>query len=163
MSILPAGIVTTLPVVCGFAGGVAGDAFSDALLRRGYSLTLARKLPTISGMLLSMTMTVCNYVSADVAVVALMVLSYFGKGSGGLGWAVISDVAPKEAVGILGAIFNTFRNVAGIVTPIVICSIVETMKSFNGARIFVSANALVAILSCAVIIKDIRRVELKSW
>lgn len=161
MSILQAGIVTILPAVFGFAGGVAGGAFSDMLLRKGHSLTFARKLPIIAGMVLSMSMIVCNYVSADAAIVALMILSYFGKGFGGLGWAVISDVAPKEAVGVLGAIFNTFGNIAGIVTPIVIGYIVETTKSFNGALIFVSANALVAILSYAIIVKDIRRVNLK--
>ncbi len=56
MSILQAGFAAALPALCGFAGGILGGICSDGLLRRGYSLTFARKAPLIAGMLLSMTM-----------------------------------------------------------------------------------------------------------
>jgi len=39
--------------LCGSVGGVLGGMCSDALLRRGHSLTFARKSPIIAGMLLS--------------------------------------------------------------------------------------------------------------
>jgi len=35
MSILKAGLVASIPALCGFAGGVLGGVFSDALLRGG--------------------------------------------------------------------------------------------------------------------------------
>ena len=53
MSILTAGLVASIPAICGFGGGVLGGVFSDALLRRGFSLTAARKIPIVVGMLLS--------------------------------------------------------------------------------------------------------------
>src|SRR6202008_4391786 len=56
MSILNAGFVAALPAICGFAGGVLGGVISDALLRQGRSLTLARKTPIVVGMLLSTSM-----------------------------------------------------------------------------------------------------------
>ncbi|OBR46313.1 MFS transporter [Paraburkholderia tropica] len=160
MSIIQAGATATLPALCGFAGGVVGGSISDAMIRRGISLTVSRKTPIIGGMLLSMSMILCNYVVNDAAVVALMMLSFFGKGVGGLGWAVISDVAPREAMGISSSIFNIFGNVAGIVTPIAIGYIIGMTGSFDGALVFVVGNAAVAIFSYLVIVKDIRRVEI---
>ncbi|MCM3606246.1 MFS transporter [Cupriavidus pauculus] len=161
MSILKAGFVASLPAICGFLGGVLGGVISDALLRRGHSLTLARKVPIVAGMLLSVSMIACNYVDAEWLVVGIMALAFFGKGIGALGWAVVADTAPKEVIGLAGSIFNTFGNIAGIVTPIVIGYILSATGSFNGALVFVGVNALVTVLSYLVIVKDIRRVELK--
>ncbi|MFX1765015.1 MFS transporter [Paraburkholderia sp. A1RI-2L] len=162
MTILQAGLVASLPAVCGFSGGVLGGLISDGLIRRGASLTLARKVPIVGGMLLSTCIIGCNYVSTDWIVVALMSLAFFGKGIGALGWAVVADTSPKEALGLSGAIFNMFGNVAGIVTPIVIGYLVARTGSFNGALVFVGANALLTVFSYLVIVKDIRRVELRT-
>jgi ACS family glucarate transporter-like MFS transporter/ACS family D-galactonate transporter-like MFS transporter len=161
MTILQAGLVASLPAICGFSGGVLGGILSDSLIRRGHSLTVARKVPIVGGMLLSVSIIGCNYVSTDWVVVALMSLAFFGKGIGALGWAVVADTSPKEALGLSGAIFNMFGNVAGIVTPIVIGYLVAKSGSFNGALVFVGANALLTVFSYLVIVKDIKRVELR--
>jgi D-galactonate transporter len=160
MSILQAGFVASIPAICGFTGGVLGGVLSDWLIKRGCSLTVARKVPIVGGMLLSVCIAGCNYVSADWIVVALMALAFFGKGIGALGWAVVADTAPRQAVGLSGAIFNTFGNTAGIVTPIAIGYIVSASGSFEGALIFVAAHALLAVFCYLVIVKDIKRVEL---
>ena len=161
MSILNAGLVASIPAICGFTGGVLGGVWSDGLLRRGYSLTAARKIPIVAGMVLSLVMVGCNYVEAQWLVVALMALSFFGKGVGALGWAVLSDTAPREIAGLSGGLFNMFGNISSITTPIVIGAIVQATGSFDGALVFVGANALVAILSFLVIVPDIKRVELR--
>ena len=160
MSILNAGIVASIPAICGFAGGVLGGVWSDALLRRRFSLTVARKLPIVGGMLLSTIMIACNYVDTPWLVVALMALSFFGKGVGALGWAVVSDTVPKQIAGLSGALFNTFGNLSSITTPIVIGYIVHTTGSFEGALVFVAANAVVATLSYLVITGEIKRLQL---
>jgi ACS family glucarate transporter-like MFS transporter len=160
MTILKAGFVAAVPAVCGFAGGVLGGIFSDALLKRGHSLSVARKTPIVLGMLLSMTMVACNYVAAETAVIFFMSLSYFGKGIGALGWVVNSDTAPRQIVGVSGALFNTFGNLSGITTPIAIGYLVERSGSFNGALVYVGAHALVAMLCYLVVVGDIRRVTL---
>ncbi len=162
MSILKAGVLASLPAICGFLGGVLGGLLSDVLIKRGVSLTLARKIPIIGGMALSMTIIGCNYVDSAALVIALMALSFFGKGIGSLGWAVVADTAPKEAIGLSGSLFNMFGNAAGIVTPIVIGYLVGTSGSFNGALLFVGLNALVTVLCYLVIVKDIKRVTLRK-
>lgn len=162
MSILQAGFVSSVPAICGFAGGVLGGVVSDALIKRGSSLTTARKVPIVGGMVLSVAIVGCNYVHADWIVVCLMALAFFGKGLGALGWAVVADTAPRQAMGLSGAIFNMFGNVAGIVTPVVIGYILSTTGSFNGALVFVGAHAVLTIFSYLVIVKDIKRVELAA-
>lgn len=161
MSILKAGFVASIPAVCGFLGGILGGLVSDALLRRGASLSVARKVPIVLGMLLSMSMVICNYVDAQGIVVALMALSFFGKGLGALGWAVNSDTAPKQIAGLSGALMNTFGNLSSITTPIAIGYIVNTTGSFNGALVYVGIHALVACLCYLVMVGEIKRVELK--
>lgn len=162
MSILKVGIVASLPAICGFIGGVLGGMFSDYLLKKGYSLTVARKTPIIIGMLLSMSLAAANYVSTESLVIFVMALAFFGKGFGALGWAVVSDTSPKEMTGLSGGIFNTFGNVASITTPIIIGYILNATGSFEGALVFVAANALIAICSYLFLVGEIKRVELKS-
>ncbi|MBW7981188.1 MFS transporter [Enterobacillus tribolii] len=161
MSILKAGMIASVPAICGFIGGVLGGVISDWLMRRTGSLTLARKTPIVLGMLLSMSMVVCNYVDSEMLVVGFMALAFFGKGIGALGWAVMADTAPKEISGLSGGLFNMFGNVSGIVTPIAIGYIVGTTGSFNGALIYVGIHALVAVLSYLVLVGKIERIVLK--
>jgi ACS family glucarate transporter-like MFS transporter len=161
MTILKAGFVAALPAVAGFLGGILGGWISDRMLKRGASLSKARKTPIVAGMLLAMSMVFCNYVSQDWLVVAIMSLAFFGKGIGALGWAVVSDTSPREAGGLSGGLFNTFGNTAGITTPIVIGYILQGTGSFAWALIFVGANALVAILCYLCVVGEIKRVELK--
>jgi ACS family glucarate transporter-like MFS transporter len=160
MTILKAGFVASLPAIAGFLGGVVGGTISDRLAKAGFSLSMSRKVPIVAGMLLSMSMIACNYIEGDMFVVAVMALAFFGKGVGALGWAVVADTSPKEAGGLSGALFNTFGNIAGITTPIVIGYIVQGTGSFAGALVFVGANAAVTIFSYVFIVGEIKRVKL---
>jgi ACS family glucarate transporter-like MFS transporter len=162
MSILEAGFVASLPGMSGFLGGILGGLYSDYLLKKGKSLTFARKTPIIIGMLLSSGMIFCNYADVEWLVIGIMSLAFFGKGFGQLGWAVIADSSPKEIGGLSGGLFNTFGNIAAITTPIVIGYIVNETGSFNGALVFVGVNALVAMFSYLFIVGEIKRVELKD-
>jgi len=159
MNILEAGLVASLPAACGFAGGVLGGVLSDLLLRLGRSLSFARKLPIVCGMLLATSMVVCNFVDVQWLVVALMALAFFGKGLGALGWAVVSDTSPRDGAGLSGGVFNTFGSVASITTPIVIGYLIRATGSFAWALVFVGLNAVVALLSYLLIVGEIRRLE----
>jgi len=107
-------------------------------------------------------MLACNYVNTTELVVFFLSLAFFGKGFGALGWAVVSDTAPREIVGLCGGVFNLVGNMAGIVTPLVIGFILKTTGSFNGALVFVSLTAALAICSYLFVVGDIHRLELKA-
>jgi sugar phosphate permease len=162
MSILKAGFMVSLPAICGFIGGVMGGVVSDFMLRRGCSLTLARKTPIVVGMFLSASVIACNYVDVDWMIIALMSLSFFGKGFGAFGWAVMADVAPRNVMGLAGGIFNMFGAVAGIVTPIVIGYILQGTGNFSGAMWFVGINGLITVFAYLFIVQKIERLELRS-
>jgi ACS family glucarate transporter-like MFS transporter len=162
LSILHAGFVATLPALCGFIGGVLGGVISDYILQRTGSLTAARKIPIVGGMLLSMAIIGCNYVDGQALVVGFMALAFFGKGIGALGWAVVSDTSPKEAGGVTGGLFNMFGNLSSITTPIIIGYILAGTGSFNGALVFVGLNALVAAIAYLFIVGEIKRVQLQA-
>ncbi|CAB3802498.1 putative glucarate transporter [Paraburkholderia caffeinitolerans] len=161
MSILKAGFVASIPAIAGFLGGVLGGVISDRLMKLGLSTSIARKVPIVVGLLLSTCMIVCNYVDNQWLVVGIMAAAFFGKGIGALGWAVVSDTAPKQASGLCAALFNTFGNTAGITTPIVIGYLVQGTGSFAAALVFVSANALIAIVCYLFVVGKIQRFELK--
>ncbi len=159
MSVLKVGFAAAVPGLCGGVGGILGGIISDRLLRNGHSLSFARKLPIMAGMVLAMTIIVCNYAASQSLMLLFMSISFFGKGIGALGWTVISDTSPKGMVGINGALFNLFGNLAGITTPLIIGPIVVRTNSYNGALVFISCTAFCVILSYALIVGEIKRLD----
>lgn len=161
LSIMQAGFTAALPALCGFAGGILGGMISDGLLKKTGSLDVARKTPLLLGMVLATGIIACNYVEQEWLVIAIMAVAFFGKGVASLGWAVVADTSPKEMAGVTGGIFNTFGNIAGIVTPIVIGYIVKGTGSFDGALVFVGVHCLITIAAYFLIVGKIQRLVLK--
>lgn len=139
---------------------MAGGSCSDWLLRRGHSLTVARKLPIIAGLLFSSVIVLANYVQADVFVVLVMSVAFFAKGFGNIGWCILGDVSPKEIMGLSGGVFNFCGNIASIVTPIIIGIIVKEMGSFDLALLYVGSMSLIGAFSYIVIVGPLKRLEL---
>ncbi|MCJ2038846.1 MFS transporter [Methylobacterium sp. J-059] len=160
MSILKVGLVAAIPAICGFLGGLAGGLWSDWLLRRGFSLTVARKLPIILGLMFSSTIVLANYVQSDVFVIAVMSIAFFAKGIGNLGWCIVGDVSPKQIMGVSGGIFNLCGNLASIVTPLAIGIIVKEMGSFDLALVYIGTVALIGALSYLVVVGPLKRLEI---
>ncbi|REE07336.1 ACS family glucarate transporter-like MFS transporter [Paraburkholderia sp. BL27I4N3] len=160
VNIMEVGFIAVLPGLCGLAGGILGGLTSDTLVRRGFSLTTARKTPFIFGMLLGTTLVLCNFTTSIVAIALLMSIAIFGKGFGAIGWALVADTAPKEISGIAGAIFNIFGNLAGIVTPIVIGYTLQETHSFTVAMYFVAAHAVLGALSYLLIVGPIKPIKI---
>jgi MFS transporter, ACS family, glucarate transporter len=161
MSILKVGLVAAIPAICGFLGGLAGGVWSDWMLRRGYSLTLARKLPIITGLLFSSSIVLANYVQSDVFVIVVMSVAFFAKGIGNLGWCIVGDVSPKQIMGVSGGVFNFCGNIASIITPLAIGIIVKEMGSFDLALVYIGLVALIGAFSYLVIVGPLRRLEVE--
>jgi ACS family glucarate transporter-like MFS transporter len=161
LNIMEAGFAAALPAMCGFFGGLLGGFMSDLLLKRTGSLDIARKTPLLIGMLLATLMIACVYIEQEWLVITMMSIAFFGKGVASLGWAVVSDVSPRQLAGLTGGVFNMFGNCAGIVTPIVIGYLVAATDSFDSALVFVGVHCLLTIFAYFVIVGPIRRLELK--
>jgi len=159
MAWITVGFFTALPYVAGFFGILFAGFLSDALLRRGYSLDAARKLPVIMGLVLASTIIAANYLESDVAVIAVLSLSFFAQAMSSSGWSVISEVAPPGQIGLVGGLFSASANLSGIVTPLVIGAIVQQTGSFVGALMFVGLVAAVGALSWIFLIGKLHRIE----
>ncbi|WP_347557161.1 MFS transporter [Robbsia sp. KACC 23696] len=163
MNIVNAGFATMVPAIFGFLGGIAGGVISDTLIRMGWSVSWARKTPYIVGMAVGCSLVLAAYVDDNVMIVGLMALAYFGKGAAaGAGtWAVVSDTAPREAVGLAGAVFNCIGNIGGIVTPIVFGYIVQMTGGYKVGLYFVAAHCLVAAVVYLCFMGKIERVTMR--
>lgn len=161
MPIMKVGFVAILPAICGFLGGICCGLLSDFLIRRGASLTVARKTPFVLGMTLASSLVLCNFVEAEWAVIAIMTTAFYGKGLAAIGWAVVSDSCPKEFAGLTGGIFNGIGGLAGVVMPITAGYIIAMTGSFDGVLIFVAAHAILAVIAYLFLMGPIRRIELK--
>jgi MFS transporter, ACS family, D-galactonate transporter len=162
MSFIRAGIMASVPYIAASVGVLFGGFVSDALLKRTGSANLARKLPIVSGLVLASTIIAANYVpeGQNALVIAILSVAFFGQGMSNLGWTVISDVAPKQVIGLTGGIFNFSTNLAGIVTPLVIGIAFGMTGSFVGPLIYIGVVALIGAFSYTVILGDIHRLEL---
>jgi MFS transporter, ACS family, glucarate transporter len=161
MNIMQAGLATMLPAISGFLGGIAGGVISDLLIRRGWSVSWARKTPYIVGMAVGCCLIFSAFTESNTVIVLLMTIAFFGKGTAaGAGtWAIVSDTAPREAVGLAGAIFNCVGNIGGIVTPIVFGYIVEATGDYTAGLYFVAAHCLVAAVVYLFFMGKIERVK----
>lgn len=160
MDWLKSGTFAVLPYIAASVGVLLGGQISDLLIRRTGSANVGRKLPIVAGLLLASTIVLANFVTSNTLVIAIMSIAFFGQGMVNLGWTLISDVAPRQFVGLTGGVFNLCANLAGIVTPIVVGVIVGQTGSFYGALAFIGVLALIGAAAYVFIVGDVRRVEL---
>jgi ACS family D-galactonate transporter-like MFS transporter len=160
ISLLKSGFTASLPFFAASAGVLAGGVLSDGLIRRTGSATLGRKLPIVAGLLLCSTMIAANYVNSNALVIAILSVAFFGQGLANLGWTLISDIAPLEAIGLTGGVFNLCANLAGIVTPLVIGIILGATGSFSGALAYIGALGLIGAAAFVFILGPVERVRL---
>jgi len=162
MGWIKVGFFTILPFIAACVGVLTGGVCSDLLLRRTGSANIARKLPIIAGLLLASTIVIANFVTGDTLVIAIMSVAFFGQGMCNLGWTLLTDVAPKELMGLSAGVFNLCANLAGIVTPLVVGVVVGATGSFVWALAFIGIVALLGVFSYVFVVGDVRRVEFNA-
>ena len=154
------GFYAVLPFCAAACGVMFGGWLSDRLLKSGMSRSFARKLPVIAGLLGASTIILANYATSNAVVIAIMSVAFFAQGMTGLGWAVISEIAPVQYMGLTGGIFNVAANLAGILTPIVIGLVLGATGSFTWALVYVGAMGLVGALSYIFLLGEMKRIEI---
>ncbi|MDE1917682.1 MAG: MFS transporter [Sphingomonadales bacterium] len=160
MTFIKSGFLVSLPYLAAAAGVLLGGVFSDWLIRATASPTIGRKVPIITGLLLCASMVSANYLQSNTAVIAVMSLAFFGQGLAGLGWTLLSDVAPREMMGLTAGLFNFFTNLAGMLTPLVVGFAVKATGSFYGALAYIGALGLLGTLTYLFVLGPVERVRL---
>ncbi|HEY0288683.1 MAG TPA: MFS transporter [Pseudomonas sp.] len=159
MDFIKSGLLASLPFLAAFVGVLCSGFFSDWLIRRGYTVGFARKLPIIAGLLISTSIIGANYVESTPLVITFLALAFFGNGLASITWSLVSTLAPARLLGLTGGTFNLIGNLAAIATPIVI-GFLASGDSFAPAITYIAVLALLGALSYILLVGKVERIEL---
>ena len=154
---LKAGFMTTVPFLAAFFGVLLSGWLPDRLVKKGFSLGVARKTPIICGLLISTCIMGANYTNDPVWIMTLMAIAFFGNGFASITWSLVSSLAPMRLIGLTGGVFNFVGGLGGITVPLVIGYLAQDY-GFGPALIYISAVALLGALSYILLVGDVKRV-----
>ena len=139
-SLAQLGTLGLLPGLVAIPSGWLGGFTSDALYRRGWSLTAARKTCLVGGMLTSSVITLSVFAPNAYVALALFSIAYGSLAFTAASiWSLPADVAPSPAhVASIGGIQNFASNLAGIVTT-----------TFTGVMLTITGGSFVVPLVVA--------------
>ncbi|HTM45354.1 MAG TPA: MFS transporter, partial [Polyangiaceae bacterium] len=155
------GIFGMIPGLFAMVAGYAGGKTSDFLVRRGMSLTKARKIPIVCGMAMASSIGLAVVVPSAGMAVALLALSYgslcFAAASI---WSLPADVAPTPGhVASIGGIQNFASNTAGICITYVIGKLLAQTGGFVAPLLLAGGFAILGALSYLFIVPEIKPLE----
>ena len=155
------GWLEALPFLGAFVGVLLGGSVSDGMLRRGISLTVARKVPIILGMLLSSSIVMANYVKDPLAISACLTLAFFGTGFGSITWSLVSAMAPEHLIGLTSGVFNFIGNLAAVVVPLTVGYLIKG-EDFTRPLVAVAAMSLAGVASYIFLVGKVERLSVKQ-
>lgn len=148
MKLMTMGFVAMIPPLTGLVTELAGGWFSDWLYTRGHSLTFARKVNLVAGMLLATSIAFAGQVDSAVTCIFLLSLSYGGLVFAASAiWSLPGDIAPQNTVSVVGGLQAAVSNLGGVLGPIVTGYIVATAHSFIPALIVSGGATLLGALT----------------
>lgn len=160
LDFLQSGFLASIPFLAAFSGVLLSGFISDLLIRKGFSNEVARKVPVLFGMLLSVSIIVANYSDSTAVIIAFLALAFFGNGLASITWVFISSMAPKRLIGLVGGVFNLIGGLSGIIIPISIGYLVKD-GDFSPALFFIGAIALAGFFSYLFLVGKVERIEEK--
>ena len=155
---IKAGIYGSLPFVAVFVGVLVSGALSDFLVHRGFSLTFARKLPIIGGLLLSTSIVGANYVDGEAAIMAILTFAYFCNGVASIHWSLVSATAPERLIGLTSSVFNLMGGLAGVTAPIIIGVLLKA-GDYRLPLVFIAVIEVLGVLSYIFVVGKLERVK----
>jgi ACS family D-galactonate transporter-like MFS transporter len=157
MDYIKSGFLASLPFIAALIGVLFSGAFSDFLLRRGRSLSVARKGPIITGLLLTTAMLGANFTESTTLVIVFLSIAFFGNGLASITWSLVSALAPTRLIGLTGGMFNFIGNLSSIATPIII-GLIVTDASFAPGFAYMTLITALGILSYVLLVGRVERV-----
>ncbi len=151
MTVLRSGYYSAIPWLCAAISDLLiGGFLVDALIRRGYDATRVRKTVLIAGMLLGLSVIGATTThDPNVAIVWITIALSGLAFSAPVGWSIPALIAPRGAVGSVGAIMNFANNIMAIVAPIAAGYVVAATGSFT--TVFVVAAIVLAVGICSYV------------
>jgi ACS family D-galactonate transporter-like MFS transporter len=157
LDFIKAGLYASLPFFCAFVGVLCSGTLSDFLVRRGFSLSVARKTPIIGGLALSSVIIGANYVSAPALIILFLALAFFANGLASIHWSLVSATAPERLIGLTSGMFNFVGGIASITGPLIVGALLQG-GSFTAPLTFIACIALLGACSYIFVVGKLERV-----
>jgi ACS family D-galactonate transporter-like MFS transporter len=161
LDFLQSGFLASIPFLAAFAGILLSGFLSDLLLRKGSSVSKARKIPVILGLFLSTLIIGANYVNSTTLIVFFLAIAFFGNGVASITWVFVSTLAPPHLIGSTGGVFNFIGNLASVIVPVVIGFLVQG-GNFEPALLFIGAMTLIGIFAYIFLVGKVERIQVKN-
>lgn len=161
INFIRSGFLSSLPFLAAFVGILLAGFLSDYMIKKGISMSVARKTPIITGLLLSMSIIGANYVSSPALIILFMCIAFFGNGFASITWVFVSTLAPKHLVGLTGGVFNFIGGLAGIIVPAAIGYIVSD-SNFTPAIILITVIAALGAICYIFLVGKVERVGVRK-
>lgn len=163
MAILKVGIYGSLPYLAAIAGVLVAGKWSDWMISKAYGLGVSRKLPVIVGLLLASVIIGANYTKDVNIVITFMCIGFFGQGmASAISWALLSEIVPKQLVGLCGGTYNFITNMGGALSPAIVGYLIARTGSYSSGLVFVASMGIVGALSYIFIIGKPARIVISD-
>jgi MFS transporter, ACS family, D-galactonate transporter len=153
--LLKLGVFGVLPALVAIPGGWIGGLTSDALVRRGHSVTTARKVPLVGGMTFASVIALAVIVPSAALALALLSVCYASLAFAAASvWSLPADVAPTPGhVASIGGIQNFASNLAGVLGATTTGALIAaTGGSYVAALVLSGGLSLVGAFAYLVIV-----------
>ena len=162
-SILKMGLYASIPWIVGFVAQPAMGHFSDWLIKKGASVTKARKYSLVGAQMVAATVIGVGFVDDPLIAVILLTINIAGESaSAGIMWTILTEVSPKGMGGTVASAINTVSSIAGVMAPTVTGFIYKFTGSFQMALLVAGAGILISALSMLFVVQKIEPIDLKS-
>lgn len=148
-SLAQMGIFTSLPLLAGVLGDLAGGWTSDHWLRRSGNIKMARRIVAIPGFLAAAATILLATLSSDpfVSVAWFCVALFTLELTVGVSWAVAMDIGGRYA-GTVSAVMNTSGNIGGTVAAMLTAYMVANSGWNSAFLVLVGLAVIAAVLFC---------------
>ena len=154
---IKAGFYVSLPFLAVFLGVLCSGTISDLLVRRGFSLTFARKTPIIGGLICSTSIVGANYVDSEPLIILFLTFAFFCNGVASIHWSLVSATAPERLIGLTSSVFNCIGGLAGILSPIIIGFLLRA-GDFRLPLVFIAGIEALGVCSYIFVVGRLERV-----
>ena len=162
-SIIKMGFYASLPFLTAFIVQPIMGYISDYMVKKGFSLTAARKGVLVIAQLCASSIMVVGFVEDPMIAVAILTLNVAAASTvGGMMFTLVTEVAPPGMTATLTGSMNTVGAIAGILAPTITGFIFKTTGSFQMALAVSGVLLIVAACTVLFIIPAIKPIEFNA-
>jgi len=134
---------------------------SDFLVRKGVSVTRARKGCIVAMMVLSAVVIGVGFTRDLGLCVGLLVIAVACESaSGTILWTMCSELSPKKFAGSIAGVMNTAGALAGILSPSITGFILYITGTFQAALVLAGVMVLIAAVIVLFVIPELKPMDL---